>query len=448
MARGLVRNTDRQFSFMPSIYAYISHHQFTPLNEWQKHVGLVEQDLRARGPAIIEALKAQVHHSHDLISAIDFFECCLPVIQGYFSRIPYHGSQWFEIMMLDGALQKIYPTTLPPRFVVGEEAHTPQSILAVTALPKKLFPMIEERYHLLQLAQEKKEGKDISSGLEHHASMYGWMNSLCWWDEPFGSRYYEREVTQLAGGDPQGELQTLKQKRQAQYERAEMLLAELKMKYPEAWQYLDFIRDLADLKEENWDPVSIAGARLRGAWQRLAAKHHLSYNQLLSHTLEELYALIESDVQTVPVDLLNERIQSTTIVTTMDEQSVVSGPESRVWLDLVYIIPRDDRREITGMTIWSGKVTGAARILHSVDDLAKMQPGAILVCPMTDPDYMPAIRQASAIVTDQGGLLCHAAIVARELQIPCVVGTEFATKILHDGDMVEVDAERGIVKKI
>ena len=67
---------------------------------------------------------------------------------------------------------------------------------------------------------------------------------------------------------------------------------------------------------------------------------------------------------------------------------------------------------------------------------------------MTDPDYMPAIKKAKAIITDQGGVLCHAAIVARELQKICVVGTQIATKNFKDGDLVEVDAIKGIVRKL
>lgn len=65
---------------------------------------------------------------------------------------------------------------------------------------------------------------------------------------------------------------------------------------------------------------------------------------------------------------------------------------------------------------------------------------------MTTPDYIQLIKKSSAIITDEGGLLCHAAIVAREFKKPCVIGTKIATKILKDGDLVEVDANKGIVK--
>ena len=65
---------------------------------------------------------------------------------------------------------------------------------------------------------------------------------------------------------------------------------------------------------------------------------------------------------------------------------------------------------------------------------------------MTTPDFVVLMHKAGAIVTDIGGMLCHAAIVSREINKPCVIGTKFATQILHDGDLVEVDADNGIVR--
>jgi len=61
---------------------------------------------------------------------------------------------------------------------------------------------------------------------------------------------------------------------------------------------------------------------------------------------------------------------------------------------------------------------------------------------------MPAIMRASAIITDEGGLTCHAALISRELQIPCIIGTEVATKVFKDGDLVEVNSKEGIARKV
>ena len=103
--------------------------------------------------------------------------------------------------------------------------------------------------------------------------------------------------------------------------------------------------------------------------------------------------------------------------------------------------------KITGTVVsaGSGKVKGRVKILLSPRNLEKMKKGDILVAPMTSPDYIVAIRKAAAIVTDEGGLTCHAAIVSRELGIPCIVGTKIATKILKDDDKVEVNANHGVV---
>lgn len=94
----------------------------------------------------------------------------------------------------------------------------------------------------------------------------------------------------------------------------------------------------------------------------------------------------------------------------------------------------------------SGNVTGRVRIVLDPNKTADFVAGEILVAPMTSPDYIFAMKQASAIITDTGGLTSHAAIVSRELGVPCLVGTKVATHVLKDGDLVEVDAEKGIVR--
>jgi len=93
-----------------------------------------------------------------------------------------------------------------------------------------------------------------------------------------------------------------------------------------------------------------------------------------------------------------------------------------------------------------GKVKGIVAIINVPEEMKKMRQNNILVSEATSPDLLPAIKKASAIITNVGGITCHAAIVSRELGIPCIIGTKIATKVLKDGDLVEVDAEKGIVK--
>ncbi|MEO8457594.1 MAG: phosphoenolpyruvate synthase [Chloroflexota bacterium] len=92
-----------------------------------------------------------------------------------------------------------------------------------------------------------------------------------------------------------------------------------------------------------------------------------------------------------------------------------------------------------------GVAFGKVRILRGPEDVGLIEEGEILVATMTTPDYVPAMKRAAAIVTDEGGRLCHAAIVSRELLVPCVVGTERATTILSTGQAITVDGSRGCV---
>ncbi|MFA5154882.1 MAG: PEP-utilizing enzyme [Patescibacteria group bacterium] len=105
-------------------------------------------------------------------------------------------------------------------------------------------------------------------------------------------------------------------------------------------------------------------------------------------------------------------------------------------------------KQLSGSIAYAGRARGLAKIILTKADLPKMRPGDILVSSATNPDLIAAMEQAAAFVTDTGGIICHAAIVARELKKPCVIGTKVATKVIKDGDLIEVDANQGIVKII
>ncbi|CAM01757.1 phosphoenolpyruvate synthase [Saccharopolyspora erythraea] len=99
----------------------------------------------------------------------------------------------------------------------------------------------------------------------------------------------------------------------------------------------------------------------------------------------------------------------------------------------------------SGLGASFGTASGPVRVIRTPAESGDLHDGDVLVAPMTAPDWLPAIRKAAALVTDSGGMTCHAAIVARELGLPCVVGTRSATKDLHDGMRVTVDGSSGTV---
>jgi pyruvate,water dikinase len=100
-----------------------------------------------------------------------------------------------------------------------------------------------------------------------------------------------------------------------------------------------------------------------------------------------------------------------------------------------------------GLGAAPGRASGVARLIESLDEGARLGDGEVLVARMTAPDWVPLMRRAAAIVTDSGGMTCHAAIVSRELGIPCLVGTHDATAAIQDGELVTVDAGAGLVAR-
>ena len=102
--------------------------------------------------------------------------------------------------------------------------------------------------------------------------------------------------------------------------------------------------------------------------------------------------------------------------------------------------------ELKGTSAFKGVARGTVRIIFDPFKVQEFNEGDVLVTGMTRPEFLPLMQKASAFVTDAGGVLSHAAIVARELSKPCILATERATKVLHDGDVVEVDGDKGIVR--
>lgn len=117
-------------------------------------------------------------------------------------------------------------------------------------------------------------------------------------------------------------------------------------------------------------------------------------------------------------------------------------------IELENLSQAENIEELKGMVAYKGRATGTVRRVMGVEQVPLVQEGEIIVASMTLPEFLPAMKKAAAFVTDEGGITCHAAIVARELQKPCIIGTKVATNVLQDGDTVEVDAEAGVVKKI
>lgn len=104
--------------------------------------------------------------------------------------------------------------------------------------------------------------------------------------------------------------------------------------------------------------------------------------------------------------------------------------------------------EFTGRPAWKGVARGPARVCHTLIDILRITAGDILVCDMTTPEWTPAFKHVAGLATQQGGILCHAAIVAREYNLPAVVAVKGLMQGINDGDIIEINGDASTVRII
>ncbi|EKD44010.1 MAG: hypothetical protein ACD_72C00034G0001 [uncultured bacterium] len=166
----------------------------------------------------------------------------------------------------------------------------------------------------------------------------------------------------------------------------------------------------------------------------------------LSLNCQEIVDSIRNKKLVIKKSELRKRHDLYVLLATDNNTQLIVKDQKR-WLDNNLVLSKDDLpTEIKGQVAYRGKIKGRVKLVFLISDLKVRKKNLILVVPMTTVNHMPYIKNFSAIVTDEGGLTCHAAIIAREFKKPCIVGTKIATRVFKDGDLVEVDAYTGIVK--
>ncbi len=188
--------------------------------------------------------------------------------------------------------------------------------------------------------------------------------------------------------------------------------------------------------------------RAKNMLTKIAANWNLTYEELLLLTGLEIKEHLKNETQPNKEGLLKRKTGAGILKVNGSELVICDAGEITEFEKL--FAPQADTNvtQFSGVIANKGYGRGRAKVFLVPENLQKMQEGDVLVTPMTTPDFVPLMKKAAAIVTDIGGLLSHAGIISRELGKPCVIGTKVATKVLRDGDLVEVDAVKGIVKKL
>lgn len=196
--------------------------------------------------------------------------------------------------------------------------------------------------------------------------------------------------------------------------------------------------------------ITVHGIYLsRPLFREVGKRIGLSWSDLLYLTMPEI---IESLKMNKKIDggLIEKRKKCRAILLKDEIIRVYEGKEAKDLAKKLLIQEKEiiSEKEIRGIVGYPGKIRGKVSVVHSLHDRDKFKKGDILVTHDGSAELTLFLKNASAIVTDEGGMICHATIVAREIKTPCIVGTKNATKIFKDGDLVEVDATKGVVRKL
>ncbi len=156
-----------------------------------------------------------------------------------------------------------------------------------------------------------------------------------------------------------------------------------------------------------------------------------------------------AELKSLEPELLARQAGSFFLINGLNQEEVARGSDYEKLIDYkkeLEVTQSFKGTDLHGSIANGGTAIGIVKVCKNLSQIHKVQPGDILVASMTRPEYIQAIKKAAAIITDEGGITCHAAIVSRELNIPAVIGTKIATKVLKDGMKVEVKANHGLVR--
>ncbi|MBI4053897.1 MAG: hypothetical protein HY397_01045 [Candidatus Doudnabacteria bacterium] len=212
----------------------------------------------------------------------------------------------------------------------------------------------------------------------------------------------------------------------------------------------DFLEKVAQQRMRYKKDWTIIRARFSGFLKRLAVLRQVNPNHLTCLTFDELSVFFNQSKK-INVSRLVSARQGLAVIQAFVGRgmSIYTGSDARRIRNTLAAVEASvaDKTSFSGQVACRGKTTGRVEVWTRYGGRKSRQP-FILVTSMTTPEMVPMLKYVKGIITDEGGLTSHAAVISREFSIPCVIGTKIATQVLKDGDLVEVDANRGVVRKI
>jgi len=311
----------------------------------------------------------------------------------------------------------------------------------LTKSPKHSYSN-EEKIELLKIALEiRKKGWNDES-IKKHSEQYSWIRQYLFNYRPYTIDVVKERLNEIMKDDVDKKLKSLLNKIENDNRIFNEIIKELDIHD----KFLDLIklaREYINSRDSRLKDLAIGHYNIIPLIDEFAKRLGLKYNEFIQLTIDEIKEN-KKDIEEI-----RQRQKENAVLIKDGEKYFYYGDSLEKSKNILEV--KEDiniSNEIKGDVACKGIVKGNVRIVKSTYGLKDFNKGEILVAPMTQPDFTFAMEKAAAIITDEGGITSHAAIIARELNKPCITGTKIATKVLKDGDLVEVDADKGIVRKL
>lgn len=337
--------------------------------------------------------------------------------------------------------------------IAGEPAHVAEDkgLLEILALvearpeAKRLF--LQKPFHAAAL----KTFAEIWGRLEGHARRFFWINNGYASTPYLDVAYFAGQLREkiVAGVSAGAKLEEYRKKERQRKEARDRALSTLEIPR-DLEALLDLVGKVAYFQDLRKRAMLQAVHYSNLLLAHIASRYDIPQRNLLFALPRELTKKNLSRKEFPAI--LESRSRRCLILYGYAEWRIFDGQEAKA-KETELLGPQNAKIEgvspnVMGTCASLGYAVGRAKVVLTAADIPKVQKGDVLVARSTRPEYVPAMKRACAIVTDEGGITSHAAIVSRELGVPCVIGTKVATLAFKDGDYVEVNANHGIVRKI
>ncbi len=299
---------------------------------------------------------------------------------------------------------------------------------------------------ILSLVQEPSIDKEIREYLAEFSfigARYHWNQG--WTREQLVERFKHIDWSQ----DFAEKIKSVSDAAKIATEKTSTIIQELNFNEQEQ-QIVKLAKQVVYIRTYRTDLMNKSGYTAQPLYVAIAQRLHIALDDVLHLTWYEVADVLQQECPIVPMKRIAQR-KKAFIYERVGDRCAISEDSNRIAkYQALYTqeVQTDSDQSLQGVIANTGKYTGTAKVVLLREDISKIEPGDVLVTSMTAPSHVPIMEKAGAFVTNEGGITCHAAIIAREMNKPCIIGTKVATSIIQDGDTVTVDADTGEVRKV